>query len=109
MICNPRLHPPWDSLATFKWSHGARLFCQELLSKDEAHRPSAAEALRDPWLSKSCALHSGKPSTSVKPHDREGLHLPHLQSHLMKVARSCMTSQLNLSQLHQMNTRFKLC
>jgi len=104
IVCNPRRHPPWDVLVDYKWSLGARWFCQQLLSKDEAMRPSASEALRDNWVTKQSALHADEPPTVD---ERQALHRQHLQSHLMKMSLSCITSQLNLSQLQHMNLRFE--
>eukprot|EP00971_Amphidinium_carterae_P320353 6367932-Amphidinium_carterae.3 len=38
------------------------------------------------------------PECECQDDEKLSLHMPHLQSHLMKMARSCITSQLNLSQ-----------
>lgn len=103
-VCNPRRHPPWDVLLKYKWSLGARWFCQQLLSKDEGMRPSAAEALRDGWLTKVSASYKNEQPTDS---ERAALQHQHLQSHLMKMAMACVTSQLNLSELHHLNLRFK--
>lgn len=67
-------------------------------------RPTGVEAARDPWLTKASAAHEHVPPSES---EKLALHLPHLQSHLMRMARACLTSQLNLSQLHRMNARFK--
>eukprot|EP00929_Paragymnodinium_shiwhaense_P096298 TRINITY_DN57852_c0_g1_i1.p1 TRINITY_DN57852_c0_g1~~TRINITY_DN57852_c0_g1_i1.p1 ORF type:complete len:955 (+),score=247.66 TRINITY_DN57852_c0_g1_i1:128-2992(+) len=107
-VCNPRRHPPWEKMAKHNWSPGARAFCKQLLSKEEASRPSAAEALKDMWLSRTArSQHVVGPSSLGQSKNGVTLQRPHLQSHLMKVARACITSQLNLSQLHHMNQRFK--
>lgn len=103
-VCNPRKHPPWELLSLYKWGLGARWFCQQLLSKDEAMRPSAVEASRDPWLSKLIITHDHVPPSES---ERTALHAQHLESHLMKMACSCVVSQLSLSQLHHLNLRFK--
>jgi len=104
IVCNPRRHPPWDLLSKYKWSMGARWFCQQLLAKDEGMRPTAAVALRDTWLTKVCeSQRTDLPNEA----ERSALHRQHLQSHLMKMALHCVTSQLNLSQLHHLNARFK--
>jgi len=103
-VCNPRRHPPWDMLPEYKWSLGARWFCQQLLSKDEGMRPSAEEASRDAWLAKMSANHGDVAAT---PAERQALSHQHLQSFLTKVSMNAITSQLNLSQLHHMNLRFK--
>eukprot|EP00445_Apocalathium_hangoei_P018687 CAMPEP_0203907778 /NCGR_PEP_ID=MMETSP0359-20131031/49237_1 /ASSEMBLY_ACC=CAM_ASM_000338 /TAXON_ID=268821 /ORGANISM="Scrippsiella Hangoei, Strain SHTV-5" /LENGTH=839 /DNA_ID=CAMNT_0050832647 /DNA_START=32 /DNA_END=2551 /DNA_ORIENTATION=+ len=104
LVCNPRRHPPWDLVSKYKWSLGARWFCQQLLSKQEAGRPSASTAQRDTWLSRVT-----QEGANVKPARDEvkALQQQHLQSHLMKMARHCVASQLNLSQLHYLNLRFK--
>lgn len=103
-VCNPRRHPRWETMSAYKWSLGARWFCQQLLSKDEAMRPSASEASRDPWITKAAKM-----SENVPPDDteREELHSQHLRSHLAQVACHCVVSQLSLSQLHHLNLRFK--
>jgi len=67
-------------------------------------RPTAPEAAKDAWLTKASASYD---APSLEDAEKLSLHMPHLQSHLMKMARSCITSQLNLSQLHRMNARFK--
>uniref|UniRef100_A0A7S4STQ5 non-specific serine/threonine protein kinase n=1 Tax=Alexandrium monilatum TaxID=311494 RepID=A0A7S4STQ5_9DINO len=103
-VCNPRRHPNWELLLKYRWSLGSRWFCQQLLSKDEGMRPSAAEALRDGWLTKASASHTHEPPTES---ERAALHQQHLQTHLMKMAMTCITSQLNLSQLHHLNMRFQ--
>jgi calcium-dependent protein kinase len=104
VVCNPRRYPQWELLSKYKWSTGARFFCQQLLIKDEATRPSADEALQDNWLAKTAA-----DSGNEKPSDTEKLALQeqHLQSHLMKMAMAAVTSQLNLSQMHHLNNRFE--
>jgi calcium-dependent protein kinase len=104
IVCNPRKHPPWELLAKYKWSLGARWFCQQLLTKDEALRPSAQDALKDPWISKTSVDHANVLPTTE---EKEALCGQHLQSHLEKMASACITSQLNLSQLHHLNDRFK--
>jgi len=104
IVCNPRRHPPWDVLTKYKWSLGARWLVQQMLSKEEATRPTASEAAKDPWLSKMSVSHDNEPATQQ---EREALHSQHLESHLTKMAMTCVTSQLNLSQLHHMNLRFK--
>mmetsp|Transcript_30960 Transcript_30960/g.79530 ORF Transcript_30960/g.79530 Transcript_30960/m.79530 type:complete len:817 (+) Transcript_30960:56-2506(+) len=103
VVCNPRRHPAWDMLSDYKWSLGARWFCQQLLNKDEGMRPSADEAARDLWLFKLSADHGDVAATAE---ERRALHEQHLQSHLMKMSMTCITSQLNLSQLQHMNLRF---
>mmetsp|Transcript_31910 Transcript_31910/g.74665 ORF Transcript_31910/g.74665 Transcript_31910/m.74665 type:complete len:923 (-) Transcript_31910:30-2798(-) len=103
LVCNPRKHPRWELLAKHKWSLGARLFCQQLLSKDEGMRPSASEASRDDWLLKN------KSHEEVQPNDGERVALQQqiLQSHLMRMVRHCITSQLGLAPLHHLNMRFQ--
>jgi len=103
-VCNPRRHPPWETLARYRWSLGARWFCQQLLTKDEGMRPSASEALKDGWLVKASVV-----ANNIPPSDDEkrALQQQHLQSHLMTMAKACITSQLNLSQLHHLNARFR--
>mmetsp|Transcript_16203 Transcript_16203/g.37271 ORF Transcript_16203/g.37271 Transcript_16203/m.37271 type:complete len:881 (-) Transcript_16203:45-2687(-) len=103
-VLDSHSHPAWDRLRRFGWSLGARQFCQQLLLKDEALRPTAPEAARDAWLAKASASYD---NPTLQDDEKLSLHMPHLQSHLMKMARSCITSQLNLSQLHRMNARFK--
>jgi len=103
LVCNPRKHPRWELLAKYKWSLGARLFCQQLLSKDEGMRPSASEASRDDWLLKN------KAQKEVTPDDGERVALQQqiMQSHLMRMVRHCITSQLGLASLHHLNMRFQ--
>eukprot|EP00928_Gymnodinium_smaydae_P042593 TRINITY_DN28655_c0_g1_i1.p1 TRINITY_DN28655_c0_g1~~TRINITY_DN28655_c0_g1_i1.p1 ORF type:complete len:853 (+),score=191.39 TRINITY_DN28655_c0_g1_i1:140-2560(+) len=102
-VCNPRKHPRWELLSEYSWSLGARWLCQQLLAKDEVSRPGASEASRDPWLVKAGKAHEHVPPTKE---ERKALQSEHLQSHLMKMARSCVASQLSLSQLHHLNLRF---
>merc|ERR1719193_468355 len=102
--CNPRRHPPWDLLRQYRWSLGARWLCQQLLTKDEAMRPTAEEASRDQWLARIGATHQQEEATEA---ERRALQSQHLESSLMKMSLSCVASQLNLSQLHHMNLRFK--
>eukprot|EP00929_Paragymnodinium_shiwhaense_P112805 TRINITY_DN81073_c0_g1_i1.p1 TRINITY_DN81073_c0_g1~~TRINITY_DN81073_c0_g1_i1.p1 ORF type:complete len:820 (+),score=210.23 TRINITY_DN81073_c0_g1_i1:79-2538(+) len=104
MVCNPRKHPPWDLLSNYKFSLGARWFCQQLLCKEESARPSAQDAGQDPWVCKASAALQRLPPTTE---ERMALHGQHLQSHLTKMACTCITSQLSLSQLHLLNDRFK--
>lgn len=103
-VCNPRRHPPWEILARYRWSLGARWFCQQLLSKDEGMRPSASEALKDSWLVKASVVANNIPPSED---EKRALQQQHLQSHLMTMAKVCITSQLNLSQLHHLNARFR--
>jgi len=62
-----------------------------------------------PWLIKAGCGAGAKGTDSLAQNDAEKISLrqPHLQSHLVKVARTCVASQLNLSQLYHMNLRFK--
>jgi len=104
MVCNPRRHPPWDLLSKYKWSLGARWLCQQLLAKDEGMRPSSSQAMKDTWLTKASTSHNVEPATSA---ERMALHRQHVESHMEKMALSCITSQLSLSQLHHLNLRFQ--
>jgi len=104
IVCCPRRHPRWEVLSQYKWGVGARWLCQQLLSKDEAMRPSAAEALKTDWLAKVGALRA---EVATSPADRATLQHQHLRSHLMRMALTCITSQLSLSQLHHLNLRFR--
>jgi len=67
-------------------------------------RPSADEAARDKWLTRMSVSSSDVAATES---ERRALHDQHLQSHLMKMSVSCITSQLSLSQLEHMNLRFQ--
>jgi len=102
-VSNAREHPQWELATRYKWSLGARLFCQRLLSKEESLRPSAFEASRDDWVVKL------KVDAEVTPEEgeRTALRHQHLQSHLLTMARHCVTSQLSLSPLHHLNTLFR--
>jgi len=104
LVCNPRNHPEWEVLTKYKWSLGARLFCQQLLSKDKGSRPSAATASRDDWLVKAKTANE-----QVLPSQSEvrSLQQQHLQSHLMKMVRSCITSQVSISPLHHLYRLFQ--
>eukprot|EP00930_Biecheleria_cincta_P083656 TRINITY_DN73188_c0_g1_i1.p1 TRINITY_DN73188_c0_g1~~TRINITY_DN73188_c0_g1_i1.p1 ORF type:complete len:813 (+),score=132.77 TRINITY_DN73188_c0_g1_i1:142-2580(+) len=102
-VCDPHKHPEWELLTKNKWTLGARLFCQLLLSKEEGMRPSAAEACKDNWLVRTTEFADEEPS----PDERMALQHQHLQSHIMRMARLCITSQLNLSPLHHLNHRFR--
>eukprot|EP00927_Polykrikos_kofoidii_P067842 TRINITY_DN63277_c0_g1_i1.p1 TRINITY_DN63277_c0_g1~~TRINITY_DN63277_c0_g1_i1.p1 ORF type:complete len:847 (-),score=183.59 TRINITY_DN63277_c0_g1_i1:47-2545(-) len=102
-VCNPRRHPPWELLTKYKWTLGARWFCQQLLTKDEAARWSATEALRDPWITKTSALHENVLPTEV---ECASLHGQHLRSHMTNMATACIVSQLSLSQLTHLNMQF---
>lgn len=106
LVCNPRRHPQWDVLTTYRWTLGARLFCQSLLAKDESMRPSAAEASRDDWLAHAQDV---QPPAAPSESEKASLQQQHLQSHLMHMARHCITSQLCLSPLHHLNVRFQQC
>lgn len=107
-VTDPRRHPPWELLTKYRWSLGARLFCQKLLDKDEGSRPSALEASRDDWLINSRAAAGDLFHDSPEgPEERASLQVHYLQSHLMRMARHCITSQLSLTPLHQLNQRFK--
>jgi len=69
-------------------------------------RPSAAEASRDDWLAYAQDVQApAAPSAAEKA----SLQQQHLQSHLMHMARHCITSQLCLSPLHHLNVRFQQC
>merc|ERR1712150_208716 len=96
-----------DLLSKYKWSLGARWFCQQMLSKDESMRPTAAEASRDTWIPKACAAHDRNTSKDLDKVSLQQLQKEYMKSHLMRMALSCITSQLNLSQMHHMNLRFK--
>lgn len=104
LVTNPRKHPEWEMLAKYRWSLGARLFCQKLLSKDEDMRPTAAEASQDNWLVKEISHNADEMPSAA---ERAALLSQHLQSHLLKMARHCITSQLSLSPLHHLNARFR--
>mmetsp|Transcript_66208 Transcript_66208/g.183313 ORF Transcript_66208/g.183313 Transcript_66208/m.183313 type:complete len:806 (-) Transcript_66208:63-2480(-) len=103
-VCNPRRHPPWDVLLKYKWSLGARLLCQQLLNKNKGLRPSASEAIRDDWLVKT-----KQASEQVFPNPAEvkSLQNQHLQSHLMKMVRHCITSQVSIPPLHHLYQLFQ--
>merc|ERR1711865_768624 len=68
-------------------------------------RPSATEALQSAWIVETRLQHDTTISTSEQ--DRVKLHRAPLQSHLTKMACACMSSQLNLSQLHHLNQLFR--
>mmetsp|Transcript_16218 Transcript_16218/g.37334 ORF Transcript_16218/g.37334 Transcript_16218/m.37334 type:complete len:819 (-) Transcript_16218:89-2545(-) len=104
VVCCPRRHPRWEQLSSFKWNLGARWLCQQLMTKEEALRPSASEAMKSEWLIQ--ARTSSKLET-LQIEDCAALQTEHLQSHLMRMAMHCITSQLNLSQLHHLNRRFQ--
>lgn len=107
-VTDPRRHPSWELLTQYRWSLGARLFCQKLLDKDESSRPSALQASRDDWLMNSRAAAGDLiREASENAMERASLQLHYLQSHLMRMARTCITSQLSLAPLHQLNHRFK--
>jgi len=103
-ICCPRRHPPWELLAQRGWSVGARWFCQQLLCKDESRRPSASMAAQNEWL-----VRTKQTVSDAGPKDelRASLQQLHLQSHMTRMALHCITSQLNLPQLHQLNRQFR--
>jgi len=106
VICNPRRHPPWELLSKQRWALGARAFCQQLLSKDERLRPSAAEAAKDDWLVKEQhALRTEVAAPGLA--EKASLQQHHMQSHLMHMARHCITSQLSLTPLQDLNARFR--
>eukprot|EP00746_Dinoflagellata_sp_MGD_P131193 gnl/MRDRNA2_/MRDRNA2_65009_c1_seq1.p1 gnl/MRDRNA2_/MRDRNA2_65009_c1~~gnl/MRDRNA2_/MRDRNA2_65009_c1_seq1.p1 ORF type:complete len:843 (-),score=165.61 gnl/MRDRNA2_/MRDRNA2_65009_c1_seq1:16-2544(-) len=103
VVCSPRRHPPWELLSKLKWSLGARWFVQQLLSKDEQLRPSAAEALQDHWLVEARGSHN---KAGPNDQDKHALLQHQLQSHLSKMALHCLTTQLSLTQLHRLNSLF---
>lgn len=103
VVCSPRRHPPWELLSKLKWSLGARWFVQQLLSKDEQLRPSAAEALQDHWLVEARGAHN---KALPNEQDKHALLQHQLQSHLSKMALHCLTTQLSLTQLHRLNSLF---
>jgi len=106
IVCNPRRHPRWELLTEYRWSLGARLLCQRLLAKDDDIRPSAGEALKDDWLVR---MRQSAPEVTATPGERRALLQASMQSHLMHMARHCITSQLPLSPLHHLNGRFQQC
>jgi len=105
IVSDPRQHPRWELLSLYRWSLGARLFCQHLLSKDEGMRPSASEAAKDDWLLRTKKMPDQQPSP--EPCEIIALQHQHLQSHLMHMARHCIASQLSLPPLHHLYRRFQ--
>jgi len=83
VVCDPRRHPPWDLLTKYGWSVGARWFCQTVLTKDEALRPSATAASRNDWLLQAKETHfEGNPPSAP---ERTTLQQQQLRSHLMNM------------------------
>eukprot|EP00931_Biecheleriopsis_adriatica_P063834 TRINITY_DN38732_c0_g1_i1.p1 TRINITY_DN38732_c0_g1~~TRINITY_DN38732_c0_g1_i1.p1 ORF type:complete len:842 (-),score=219.48 TRINITY_DN38732_c0_g1_i1:30-2555(-) len=104
IVSNSRRHPNWDILSAYHWSLGARKLCQQLLIKDEGMRPSATEALKNSWIIEAKTTLQAQP---LSRSECRALQQQQLQSHLMRMAMHCITSQMNLSQLHRVNSQFK--
>jgi len=103
-VCCPRRHPRWERLIELRWSAGARSLCQRLLAKDEAARPAAAEALQTHWLLRTP---NGSGSALLEPDAKLALQQVHAQSHFMRTALQCLTSQLSLSELNGLSAQFQ--
>lgn len=104
IVSNPRRHPKWELLSTYQWSLGARRLCQQLLTKDEGVRPTAQQALKSEWVFQNKASQEAK---SLDKDEKGALQQQQLQSHMTRMAMHCITSQMNLSQLHALSLKFK--
>mmetsp|Transcript_20323 Transcript_20323/g.56492 ORF Transcript_20323/g.56492 Transcript_20323/m.56492 type:complete len:858 (-) Transcript_20323:329-2902(-) len=106
-VCSPRKHPRWELLRRYRWSAGARWFCQQLLIKDEAERPSASQALQNDWLVKAKTVLDARFGLNDDSDGKDAMYRLQLQSHTMRMAMHCITSQLGVSQLGQLCQRFE--
>lgn len=87
----------WDELRDAGVSEEAVAFNTRILAKDPVRRPSAREALEDPWMTANNALSkmSGRKVRKLKRGLTTFMHM----SHFSKAVMNCVAAQLDTSRI----------